>query len=203
MPDMTGLRERKKNATRHALAEAAFDIAVKDGLAAATPERIATEAGVSTRTFHNYFPNRDAAVVDHYGVASDRYAEILNERLGRQPLWTALRETFIDVTHERAMTEKQLQHCWELVRDHAELLSVLLGRLETLRERVCRVIAEHTGYHKDSAEISLVAGSAVVALRVGQEQWLARPETDLCEQIRSAFALLEGGLLAEADTPSA
>ena len=58
---MSGLRETKKAATRTALSRAAAEIALMEGPEAFTVAAIAAAAGVSPRTFHNYFPSREDA----------------------------------------------------------------------------------------------------------------------------------------------
>src|SRR3954468_1297252 len=65
-----GLRERKKAATRHALHEAAVRLAIAHGPARVTVEAIADEAGVSRRTFSNYFANKEEALLygDHQRI---------------------------------------------------------------------------------------------------------------------------------------
>ena len=57
-----GLRERKKDATRRALAEAALDLAVARGYAAVTIADITDAVGVSRRTFSNYFAGKAECV---------------------------------------------------------------------------------------------------------------------------------------------
>jgi AcrR family transcriptional regulator len=65
MPDdrPLGLRERKKLETRQALAEAAIRLAIEQGFENVTVEAIAVRAGVSARTFFNYFPSKEDAVL--------------------------------------------------------------------------------------------------------------------------------------------
>ena len=60
---MTGLRERKKAATREALGDAAWSLCVEHGLDRVTVEQIARAAGVSLRTFFNYFSSKEEAIV--------------------------------------------------------------------------------------------------------------------------------------------
>ncbi|MGM9471182.1 TetR/AcrR family transcriptional regulator [Pseudarthrobacter sp. YS3] len=58
-----GLRERRKAETWSALHEAAASLAQQRGLDQATVEAIADSAGVSARTFFNYFPSKEDAVL--------------------------------------------------------------------------------------------------------------------------------------------
>ena len=57
------LRERKKAETWTTLHEAAATLAQQQGLEHATVEAIAQSAGVSARTFFNYFPTKEDAVL--------------------------------------------------------------------------------------------------------------------------------------------
>ncbi|WP_346764564.1 TetR/AcrR family transcriptional regulator [Rhodococcus sp. HNM0569] len=66
-----GLRERKKRQTRRDIARAAYEAVSELGLDGATVETIAERAGVSTRTFFNYFDTKDDAVV---AMVVDRFA---------------------------------------------------------------------------------------------------------------------------------
>ncbi|MEU4243490.1 helix-turn-helix domain-containing protein [Actinoplanes sp. NPDC026619] len=60
---MTSLRERKKQATRVALQAAALRLALAKGLDEVRVDEIAEAAGVSPRTYNNYFPSREHAIV--------------------------------------------------------------------------------------------------------------------------------------------
>ena len=57
-----GLRERKREATAHALAEAAFDLAMSRGLDGFVIDDVAERAGYSRRTFANHYSCKEAAV---------------------------------------------------------------------------------------------------------------------------------------------
>ena len=62
MTGTLGLRERKKLGTRWALSDAALELALERGLENVTREDIANRAGVSLRTFNNYFTGKYEAV---------------------------------------------------------------------------------------------------------------------------------------------
>ncbi|MEU2023902.1 helix-turn-helix domain-containing protein [Streptomyces sp. NPDC016469] len=69
-----GLRERKKQATREALREAALRLAIEHGPDRVRVEDIAEAAGVSPRTYNNYFASREQAIVS--AVTADREARV-------------------------------------------------------------------------------------------------------------------------------
>lgn len=57
-----GLRERKRTATRRAIQVAALQLVVDAGIEV-TVEEISRRADISPRTFFNYFPSKEAALV--------------------------------------------------------------------------------------------------------------------------------------------
>ena len=85
-----GLRERKKLATRQALGSAAMQLAVERGLDNVLVEDIAAAAGVSPRTFNNYFASKYEAIC---ALALDRAAPDRRGAAGRpagESLWAAI-----------------------------------------------------------------------------------------------------------------
>lgn len=58
-----GLRERKRRATRLAIQQAALSIAIEHGLSAVTVDEVSRRADVSPRTFFNYFPSKEQAIL--------------------------------------------------------------------------------------------------------------------------------------------
>jgi len=66
-PDSTlselGLRERKRIATRRSIQLAAVELASKRGFDRVTIDEISHVANVSPRTFFNYFPSKESAII--------------------------------------------------------------------------------------------------------------------------------------------
>lgn len=57
------LRERRRQQTARDIQLATLDLAVKKGLENVTTEEIAATTGISTRTFFNYYTNKETAAV--------------------------------------------------------------------------------------------------------------------------------------------
>src|SRR3954464_14389692 len=92
---MTGLRERKKLDTRRALSDAALKLAFEHGLDSVTREAIADLAGVSLRTFNNYFTGRYGARPYRKPGRLRRSIAVRRDRPADEPLWTSIAEAVI------------------------------------------------------------------------------------------------------------
>jgi len=57
-----GLRERRRRQTSADIRDAAVRLARQRGFDKVTVEEICAEAGISSRTFFNYFPNKESAI---------------------------------------------------------------------------------------------------------------------------------------------
>lgn len=62
-PSNTSLREKKKAETKEAIARAAAHVLLRDDAEALTVAHVAQTAGVSPRTFHNYFQSMEEALL--------------------------------------------------------------------------------------------------------------------------------------------
>jgi len=85
-----GLRERKKQQTREALSWAALRLAVERGLGNVLVEDIAAEAGVSPRTYNNYFSSKAEAITWRHLDRARRMADLLRARPPGEPLWESI-----------------------------------------------------------------------------------------------------------------
>src|SRR5690606_33956881 len=87
-----GLRERKKQQTRAALHRAALELVADRGACQVTTEQIAEHAGVSARTFFNYFPTKESAVLGMAPDQVERVAQWLRETPAGTTAGEAVRE---------------------------------------------------------------------------------------------------------------
>ncbi len=90
---MSGLRERKKEATRAALSWAAVRLTVEHGWSGVKVEDIAAAVGVSPRTYNNYFSSKAEAIAFRYLERALGLAAELRAGPPDEPLWEAITHT--------------------------------------------------------------------------------------------------------------
>src|SRR3954470_18134478 len=161
----SGLRERKKLATRLALHEAALRLVAERGLDSVSVDDIAARADVSPRTFFNYFPTKDDAVLGLDPLASDRMIEEFLARPRAESPVQALRA----VARTQAAEMAEETELWPLRLRVIDAHPALLGRLAASFGEAERVladaIAQRTGTRVGDAYPTLLAGVAGVAMR--------------------------------------
>src|SRR5690348_17451261 len=91
----TGLRERKKQATREQIARVAMKLFAKRGFDAVTVAEVADAAGVSEKTVFNYFPVKEDLV---FGGGEGRWAALL-DAIENRPAGISLIAVFRAETH--------------------------------------------------------------------------------------------------------
>lgn len=80
MAGEAGLRERKRRQTRQALVGAAMRLFGEKGYDETTVAQIAAAAGVSTKTFFNYFASKDEVLFPHLAGRIDRAVSVIEHR---------------------------------------------------------------------------------------------------------------------------
>lgn len=187
----TGLRERKKEATRDALRHAAVRLYRKQGPQAVTVEAICAEAGVSPRTFFNYFETKDEAVLSLDVSSETLYQRIVDRPAGEAPL-TALRAAFAgrfaDVMGSDVFRERTL-----LIREHPELVPRLTHTNKAFEEAVVRGVAARTGLPPEDVYVQTTAAAAFAANRTAVTCWQPDSGPSLVDLLHQAMDVLERG----------
>src|SRR5258707_3985732 len=92
-----GRRERKKQATRESLIEAAFGLFTDKGFEATTVEEIADAVDVSSRTFFRYFASKEDVVLTFQDEQQVMFLELFRARPAEEPVVTALKRAAVEV----------------------------------------------------------------------------------------------------------
>ncbi len=109
MPEpVKGLRERKRLETHRALATTAVRLVAERGLDQVTVEDISAAAGVSSRTFFNYFASKEDAVVIAHADNAERSQRVIEKFLAApkevsvpRAFVAALKEDFAQIDENR------------------------------------------------------------------------------------------------------
>ena len=201
-----GRRDRKKHATRQALRNAALQLVAERGFAHVTVEDIAEAADVATRTFFNYFPSKQSAVI---GADPDRVVKLRVSLLARPARESPLEAMASVLVEYAAAIDQELDDLGEgkqawfrrfsVVRDDPELLGAYAAHISEVERGLADALAQRLG--KDASHDpypALVTATAFAAARVAAIYWSANGGIDsLARLTASALASLEKGLVAE------
>ncbi|MGI5347720.1 TetR/AcrR family transcriptional regulator [Streptomyces sp. CA-250714] len=198
-----GLRERKKLETRSALRAAAVRMYLERGPSAVTVQDICEAAGVSQRTFFNYFETKDDAVFDWDRRLAGRLGELLTGRpAGEAPpeaLHQALRTAVPALVADPGWRDRR-----RLLGAHPELVPKLLHSNSSIAEALADAVAERTGLPPDALYPRLLGGIGLTVLRSSIRAWDPEsPAEELLATLDSCFASLAAGLpQPEGDDPA-
>ena len=193
---LPGMRERKKADTRRAISDAALNLAFERGLDNVTRDDIATLAGVSLRTFNNYFNGKYEALAYRQTERMRRSLAALRQRPPGEPLWTSITHAALEPLDEDLGDAHGDE---DLVPSRHELLEVrkLLMNPQVrkalpqeLFDEWLEVIAERTGTDpdRDMYPRLVVAVMRAVSDAAAEAYVRADPPVAITDLIRSAFA---------------
>jgi AcrR family transcriptional regulator len=169
-----GLRERKKLATKQALAWAAMQLAVERGLENVRVEDITDTVNVSRRTFTNYFSSKEEAIASLNADRAARAAEALAERPAGEPLADSLAEVFA-AQHEAAAhgMDRERMGLVQLLASSPALRGEYLKTMAQAEEPLAKVIAQRTGADpRNDLYPHVLAAAVMAAVRAATGHWM-------------------------------
>ncbi|MHA7241440.1 TetR/AcrR family transcriptional regulator [Arthrobacter sp. TMS1-12-1] len=172
--------ETNKAATRATIVETAMDLVRVKGPAGLTVDDIAAGAGVSRRTFFNYFPSREAALVVSIEDFLDHAADQFLSRPAQEPLLESMYEVLIalaDPIHLAAMTE-----VYGLAGTDAQMNRFQLQGWESCADRLIAAISQRPGADSDPLYASALVGSVLSSGKAALAQWYGRTGGDVTEE---------------------
>ncbi len=191
-----GLRERKRLATEAAMRAAALDLASERGFDDVTVDEICARAGVSPRTFFNYFASKEDAVL-HVGPTPPGGPDLARFVAGG-PGGALLPDL---ATMMGQHMSRHLPPAADLTRHH-RLLSAeprLQARfragMRAVEEGIAAAIAERTGRDAGDHEVQVLVAVVSGLVRVSMMRWVADGgESPLADQLDHTFGLLDRAL---------
>ncbi|MFI6452453.1 TetR/AcrR family transcriptional regulator [Streptosporangium amethystogenes] len=216
---VTGRRERKKQATRAALRQAALRLSVRHGVENVTVEQIAEEADIALRTFFNYFSSKEEAVMASTAAAAEALVTEFRGRPRTESVLRAFREAVLVIMDQSDALSRDHIEALRLIRKAPSLVPQQMAVLAAQEKALAEAIAERIGLHRDPPATPpaadraggraagpvypvVCAAALLAALRVVTDQWLEpaagpdrTPPTDvLGQRFDMAIAELGAGL---------
>jgi AcrR family transcriptional regulator len=165
----TGLREQKKQATREALRAAALRLALERGPDNVRVDDIAEAAGVSPRTYNNYFSSREQAIVA--AVTSEREARVA-AAVADRPDGVGLADAVIEaIVDQYTASDAPGRDALLLITTRPALRDAFINTTTAIEHPLTEAIAKRLG-DGDPHTARVLAASVAAAVRVALEQWL-------------------------------
>ena len=194
MAIMRGRRAHRKLATRDALQRAALELVRERGSNAVTVEEICARAGVSPRTFFNYFASKEDAIIDWDAEIDAFVTRAVTDRPADESPVQAIRSVL-----ESAVADAMGMEPWrarlQLIREQPGLIGRFAAVMTSVQRALARAVSARTGLGTDHLYVELTAAVSVAAIRAAIETWTVAPaDTDPTRLIDDAFTYLERGL---------
>lgn len=188
------LRERKKERTRQALADAALKLFMKRGFDATTVEEIAEAADVSRRTFFRYFPSKEAVVFPDREHRLEKLRALLAESPRGETGLEAVRRGMLVLAQEYTSMREKVILQQRIVEDSPTLLAYDF-ELDKRWEAAIGEALGGRGRGKKHRRARLLAGAVMGVIRATLREWYdSDGRKDLAALGEEAFILLRDGV---------
>lgn len=153
------LRQKRRLETAREIQKATLDLAMKKNLADVTTEEIAVAAGVSTRTFFNYYPNKEAAAIGQPPSFSAESKEALRKGSGSLPAdLKLLLDKHMEVL---ARDEAILRAVGSILRTNEKARGIFVGFLTAERTSLAEPLFSRVSDRQAAATLASHAADAI------------------------------------------
>lgn len=187
-----GLREQKRRDTRRSIEDAATRLVDERGFKEVTVEEICEDAGISRRTFFNYFDSKDEAVL---GSPIAAFSDDEREQIIHTPTDNVIK-LIVNVMRDRFTDQDPRQEIWQRrqrIATDPNAAAELMARRRANSSETVELIAEHFRLHPQDrklTEISLEMEAAITASFLRESLWLAmsckKPDEGFSDSFRNA-----------------
>ncbi|MGA1835673.1 TetR family transcriptional regulator [Herbiconiux sp. 11R-BC] len=191
-----GLRERKRRATRRNIQLAVLRLTAERGLDQVTVDDISGAAGVSPRTFFNYFPTKEASLAGDAPFMLTEAVTTAFEAAGPDgdPLEDLIAIMAAQATEEDALDPELHQLRRAVMSDYPQIVAVKIDRMREFEAELAASVvrrleidAEKRGTGFDPADAAerarLIALLSLTIARAAWISWAAHPDTELLPEL--------------------
>ena len=158
-----GLRERKRAATRAAITAVARALTAERGLNGYTVEEVCDRADISRRTFFNYFPTKEDAILGH--VDDEIPADVLEEFIAggkasptgdiSPTLFQDLVRLSLKLSEHMAASEEETRQLIGVIKKEPQLILRIIGVTEKREAQFAQDVAVREGVAADHPVVQM------------------------------------------------
>ena len=159
----SGLRQRKRAATRGAITATARALTAERGLNGYTVEEVCDAAGISRRTFFNYFPTKEDAIIGHAG--DDIPADVIEDFIAggadspagdiSPTLFRDLVRLSLRLAEGMTASEEETRQLIGVVHKQPQLILKIIGVTEQREAQFARDVARREGVAADHPVVQM------------------------------------------------
>ena len=188
----SSLRQRRRLETAREIQKATLELATQKRLEDVTTEEIAIAAGVSTRTFFNYYPNKESAAIGHPPKFSEEAKDAL--RRGEGSLAEDLKQLLDKHIEMLSGDEDILRMVGNILRTNEKARSILDEFLTIERIELTETLSGRVDSQQTSATLAKSAtdtiGAAIYLWEHEEDMSLAEAMDAVWESLLDASRLL-------------
>lgn len=158
-----GLRERKRAATRAAITAVARSLTAVHGLSGYTVEEVCERAEISRRTFFNYFPTKEDAIIGHADdeIPADVLADFIRGGESSAPgeispnLFEDLIGLSLKLSENMAASPEETRQLIGVIKKEPQLILKIIGATDDREREFAAVLARREGVAPDHPVVQM------------------------------------------------
>ncbi|OBJ10909.1 hypothetical protein A5625_10610 [Mycobacterium sp. 1465703.0] len=180
-PSPQSLRERRRRQTSIDIHNVALRLVLeRGGVDKVTVEEISSAAGLSSRTFFNYFSAKEYAIAyAPLEIPPEMAANFI--AMGRAPAPVLLADV-LDLTirnlAENPPSREEMGIVFAMAHSSAAVASAVLTQFDEFQEQLSVLVAQRAGMKPTDEVPTLIAALVLAVGRTGMTRWVAESPTD-------------------------
>jgi mycofactocin system transcriptional regulator len=163
-----------------------------------TIDQIATEAGVSERTFFRYFSSKASVLWTEFETEVETIRAALNSVPADVPMMTAIRDAVVSANHYRAEDVPQMRMRMNLFATVPALAASAAEHYEAWERAISDFAGARLGQPADSLYPLAIGRVTLAACRAAYDRWSVRADADLTRYLDAALTALAAGFCPDA-----
>lgn len=175
----------------------ALKLFTEQGFHETTVDQIASEAGVSRRTFFRYYKSKSDLLWNEFDAEIQALRDLLADMPDDIPVMEGLRRAVLAANRYGADAVPELRMRMSLLNTVPELGASATTHYDAWERAVSAYVAARSGQPEDSLYPLSVGRTVLAACRAAYERWSARADADLVVYLDASLRALAAGFTDE------